>query len=195
MLRCRLSAASVPLATASSCIDYTTAPRGKMWVKESSGEYRCMWIATVLSILSAVGKGATSADRLIRIAAAATLNKKIDVTGGVTVGSVCAVWFEDRVWYGRVQRYGIFNAKSRCMKTFSAPLDLADRLAGVYFYFSWYDNAPKACLLDTNLSESDMSGEWLTYGPEDVEPGTCHMYTLTCTSYLVCMVLDCIYKN
>ena len=168
-----VSAASAPLATASSCIDYTTAPHGKMWVKESNGEHRCMWIATVLSILSAVGKGATSADRLIRIAAAATLNKKIDVSGGLTVGSVCAVWFEDRVWYGRVQRYGMFNSKSpsRSMKTFIAPLNLAERVAGVSIFFSWYDNAPKSCLVGTGLSESDLSGEWLTHGPEDVEPG------------------------
>ncbi len=152
-----VSAASVPLAAASSCIDYTTAPHGKMWVKESNGEHRCMWIATVLSILSAVGKGSTSADRLIRIAAAATLNKKIDVSGGLTVGSDCAVWFEDRVWYGRVQRYGMFNSKSRSMKTFIAPLNLAERVAGVSIFFSWYDNAPKSCLVGTGLSESDLS--------------------------------------
>ena len=110
----------------------------------------------------------TAASRRI---AAATLNKKIDVSGGLTVGSVCAVWFEDRVWYGRVQRYGMFNSKSRSMKTFIAPLNLAERVAGVSIFFSWYDNAPKSCLVGTGLSESDLSGEWLTHGPEDVEPG------------------------
>ncbi len=173
-----LPSLEAPASSAVGAYPYDTYTRGKMYVRQPDGSHKQMWISTVVSMLSSIGNKPASADRLVRIAEAAKASKKIEVSGGVTVGSDVAVLFTDRVWYGRVLRYGKFNATTRCLSPFIAPLDLdTERVPGVHFYLSWYDDAPLERLVDSGLpghyasDVSEPAAPWLTFGPTDLEPG------------------------
>jgi hypothetical protein len=173
-----LPSLEAPASSAVGAYPYDTYIRGKMYVRQPDGSHKQMWISTVVSMLSSIGNKPASADRLVRIAEAAKASKKIEVSGGVTVGSDVAVLFTDRVWYGRVLRYGKFNATTRCLSPFIAPLDLdTERVPGVHFYLSWYDDAPLERLVDSGLpghcasDVSESAAPWLTFGPTDLEPG------------------------
>ena len=117
-------------------------PAGKMLVLGSNGTLTEVWISTVLALLTANAR--LSADRLVRIVAAARLSsvqglEHSSVDQMVECGTACAVRYQDKLYFGTIARYGYCTDKGGMSSELTIPVSIHPdhKAKGICFWFNW----------------------------------------------------------